>query len=389
MALEQSGQQSSKHSWLQDRNPTAKSLQTTDYILVFSNCRHSEVISSCVPKDAQRCNIQASIPQRTRMAGKGSSSPLGFRGWQIIVGSIRGFAVLRGLLKCIAPNLFPQYAVIGLAWETSGTRESRARQGWGGPAHGIPSVTENEQWRCSTCYCDEDLGAQLGCISALHISASQEQQQKTAVDRGRSSQACCVRQQYLMGSPLLAVKLPCQMAPSLHWNTGAEVLRECVWACDWSAISFLTFHSSCLSGCEQTVRLNKPQTHWQWAAEPLISLVYSAGPRASVKTSLVQELPVFPALLSELPTAPPTPRHLHSITLNLITESKFCLATTLKGPKTNAAGHKLLYLILPPDLPQGFFPVPVMWCWCQSLCLAIYIRNLVINHILWGFKESC
>lgn len=73
----------------------------------------------------------------------------------------------------------------------------------------------------------------------------------------------------------------------------------------------------------------------------------------------MQELPVFPALLSELPTAPPTPRHLHSITLNLITESKFCLATTLKGPKTNAAGHKLLYLILPPDLPQGFFPVPV------------------------------
>lgn len=105
-----------------------KSSQTTDsyYILVFSNCHHSEVISSCVPKDAQGCNIQASIPQRTRMAGKGSSSPLGFRGWQIIVGLIRGFAVLRSLLKCVAPNLFPQYAVIGLAWEnsweTSGTR---------------------------------------------------------------------------------------------------------------------------------------------------------------------------------------------------------------------------------------------------------------------------
>lgn len=229
MALEQSGQQSSKHSWLQDRNPTAKSLQTTDYILVFSNCRHSEVISSCVPKDAQRCNIQASIPQRTRMAGKGSSSPLGFRGWQIIVGSIRGFAVLRGLLKCIAPNLFPQYAVIGLAWETSGTRESRARQGWGGPAHGIPSVTENEQWRCSTCYCDEDLGAQLGCISALHISASAGAATEDSCGQGQEQPGVLREAAVLNGITIACCQAPLPDGTIFtlkHWSRGVE--RVCV-----------------------------------------------------------------------------------------------------------------------------------------------------------------
>lgn len=105
----------------------------------------------------------------------------------------------------------------------------------------------------------------------------------------------------------------------------------------------------------------------------------------------MQELPVFPLLLSKLPAAPPTPRHLHSITLNLITESKFCLARTFKGAKTNASGHKLLYLILPPGLPRGFFLCP-----CYVVLVSEpppgqmnLIRNLVINQILWGFKESC
>lgn len=127
-----------------------------------TSCHHSEVIGSCAPKDDQGCDIQESIPQGTMMAGKGSSSPsvgdalgskdssvLGFEGWQGIVGSVRGFAVLRGLLKCVALNLFPQCAVIGLAWEnsweTSGTKASRARQGWGGLVHGLSTVTENEQ----------------------------------------------------------------------------------------------------------------------------------------------------------------------------------------------------------------------------------------------------
>lgn len=125
MALQQSSQWSSKHSWPQDRNPTNKSLQTTDpcYILVF--CKLSP-FRSLHQLCAKGCSIQASIPQGTRMAGKGSSSPsvrdslgskdtsvLGFGCWQGIVGSMRGFAVLRGLLKCLALNLFPQRAVIG------------------------------------------------------------------------------------------------------------------------------------------------------------------------------------------------------------------------------------------------------------------------------------
>lgn len=97
------------------------------------------------------------------------------------------------------------------SWERTWSRASRARQGWGGSAHGLPTVTENEQWRRSTCCCDEDLGAQLGCTSALHISASAGAATEDSCGQGqhlRSSQACFMEQQCLMGSPLLSCQAP-------------------------------------------------------------------------------------------------------------------------------------------------------------------------------------
>lgn len=245
--LQQSSPWSSKHSWPWNRNPADKSLQTTDpyYMLVFcklSPFRSQQQLWAKGCSRLQYSNIHSTRDQDGREGkqqppmrddlGSQDTSVLGFGGGQGIVGSMRKFAVLRGLLKCIALNLFPQCAVIGLAWEnswgTNGTRASRARWGWGGPAHGLPAVTGNEQWRRSTCYCNEDRGAQLGCTSALHISAWAGAAAAASRGQGqhlRSSQASCVGQQCLMGSPVLSCQAPLPdgtVSSPQHWSRGGD-----------------------------------------------------------------------------------------------------------------------------------------------------------------------
>lgn len=97
-----------------------------------------------------------------------------------------------------------------------------------GPAHGLPTVTENEQWRRSTCYHDEDLGAQLGCTSALHISASAGAATEDSCGQGqplRSRQVCCMEQQCLMGSPLLSCQAPLPdgtISTLQRWSGGGD-----------------------------------------------------------------------------------------------------------------------------------------------------------------------
>lgn len=164
----------------------------------------------------------------------------------------------------------------GLAW------------GWGGPACGLPTVTESKQWRYSPFYGNEDF-RRAGAGRATWVHFGTPHPCLTRTSNRQWLQAGTAHQEQpgvLHGAAVLTgitvSQLPSSLArwhclgtaPSGHLQplTCCEQRWwwKCVWAHDRSAWSSSYFPSP-LFGCEETVRPNKPQTRWEWVAEPLIS----------------------------------------------------------------------------------------------------------------------
>lgn len=262
--------------------------------------------------------------------------------------------------------------------------------GWS--SHGIPSVTENEQWRCSTCYCDEDLGAQLGCISALHISASAGAATEDSCGQGQEQPGMLQEAAVLNG--ITIAQLPSSLA---RWHRlyaatlEQRVLRECVWACDWSAISFSYFPSISLV--------------WVWAdretqqtSNPLTVSCRASNFRCLLgrPPSLSQNLngaraPCLPTLAQWTANSTPHPQTFAFNYPEFNHRKQILPGHNFKRGKNKCCRSQTVISDPPSRFTMGFFSCP---CYVvlvsEPLPGQIYlIRNLVINQILWGFKESC
>lgn len=256
---------SSKDGWPEGRNPSDESSQTTApyYVSVFHkltllvspvspfrSLQQLHVWAGCSRIWKQHPDIHAARDNHGREGEQQTPSEgcTGLQGhlcpcfWKL-TGDC-GFKekvckVLRGLLECIALNLFLQHGVIGLtwenSWETSGRRASRASLGMGWSSLWASHCDWKQameifcllwQWGLSQSWCRLH---NLGVLQHPPSLPHQDQQWATAAGRvgtsGAAGSAAWSSSAY-RDHRFSAAKLPCQMALSWHSTIRARAATD-------------------------------------------------------------------------------------------------------------------------------------------------------------------